>query len=83
MKDITMNGKEQRRAMILTAAVEGRLTAGEAAELMSLSQRQERRLRHAFLRECHADIGDRAENREDAGGLHCGAIPYISTCQIS
>ena len=46
-----MNGKEQRRAMILTAAVEGRLTAGEAAELMSLSGRQERRLRHAFRRE--------------------------------
>src|SRR2546425_1620100 len=49
MKDITMNGKEQRRAMILTAVVEGRLTAGEAAGLMSLSQRQERRLRHSFL----------------------------------
>jgi len=26
-----MNGKEQRRAMILTAVVEGRVTAGEAA----------------------------------------------------
>src|SRR5712691_636758 len=50
MKDITMNGKEQRRAIILTAVAEGRLTAGEAAELMSLSQRHERRLRHAFLR---------------------------------
>ena len=51
MKDITMNGKEQKRAMILTGVVEGRLTAGEAAELMSLSCRQERRLRHAFLRD--------------------------------
>src|SRR2546428_12281974 len=49
MKDITMNGKEQRRAMIVTAVIEGRLTAGEAAELMSLSGRQERRLRRAFL----------------------------------
>src|SRR5712692_877442 len=49
MKDITMNGKEQRRAMILTAVAEGRLTAGEAAELMSLSGRQARRLRRAFL----------------------------------
>ncbi len=46
-----MNGKEQQRAMILTGVIEGRLTAGEAAELMSLSQRQERRLRHAFLRD--------------------------------
>jgi len=49
MKDITMNGKEQRRAMVLTAVIEGRLTAEEAAELMSLSRRQERRLRHSFL----------------------------------
>jgi len=46
-----MNGKEQRRAMILTAVIERRLTAGEAAELMSLSHRHERRLRHAFLRD--------------------------------
>src|SRR6266545_2240305 len=51
MKDITMNGKEQRRAMVLTAVIEGRLIAGEAAELMSLTQRHQRRLRHAFLRE--------------------------------
>lgn len=49
MKDITMNRKEQRRAMVLTAVIEGRLTAAEAAELTSLSGRQERRLRHAFL----------------------------------
>src|SRR3972149_4902692 len=49
MRNITMNGKEQRRAMILTAVIEGRLTVLEAAELMNLSQRQERRLRHAFL----------------------------------
>jgi len=43
-----MNGKEQRRAMMLTAVIGGRLTAPEAAELMGLSGRQERRLRHAF-----------------------------------
>ena len=46
-----MNGKEQRRAMILTAVIDGRLTAAEAAELMSLTERQERRLRQAFLRD--------------------------------
>ena len=46
-----MNGKEQKRAMILTGVVEGRLTTGEAAELMSLSGRQERRLRQAFVRD--------------------------------
>ena len=46
-----MNGKEQRRAMVLAAVVEGRLSAPEAAELMRLSGRQERRLRHEFLRD--------------------------------
>ncbi len=46
-----MNGKEQRRAMVLTAVIEGRLAAGEAAELMGVSQRQERRLRRGFLEE--------------------------------
>lgn len=46
-----MNEKEQRRAMILTAAVAGRCTADEAAGLMRLSRRQERRLRHAYVRD--------------------------------
>jgi len=46
-----MNGKEQRRAMILTAVVEGRLSAPEAAGLMGVSGRHERRLRHAFMRD--------------------------------
>jgi len=72
MKDITMNGKEQRRAMVLTAVVEGRLTAGEAAELMSLSPRQERRLRHSFLRDgpaalVHGNRGRRPVHALDGG----------------
>jgi len=44
-----MNGKEQRRAMILTGVIEGRLTPAQAVGLMSLSERQERRLRRAFI----------------------------------
>src|SRR3990170_455916 len=72
MKDIMMNGKEQQRAMVLTAVVEGRLTAGEAAELMRLCQRQERRLRHAFLRDgpaalVHGNRGRRPAHTLDAG----------------
>lgn len=72
MKDITMNGKEQRRAMVLTAVIEGRLTAGEAAELMRLSRRQERRLRHAFLRDgpaalVHGNRGRRPVHTLDPG----------------
>src|SRR3990170_4241746 len=49
MRTITMNGKEQRRAMILTGVIEGRLTPAQAVGLMSLSERQERRLRRAFI----------------------------------
>src|SRR5450759_2966939 len=72
MKDITMNGKEQKRAMTLTGVVEGRLTAGEAAELMSLSGRQERRLRQAFVRDgpaalVHGNRGRRAAHALDPG----------------
>src|SRR3989304_769558 len=72
MKDIMMNGKEQQRAMVLTAVVEGRLTAGEAAELMRLCQRQERRLRHAFVRDgpaalVHGNRGRRPAHTLDAG----------------
>lgn len=69
-----MNGKEQRRAMVLTAVIEGRLTAPEAAELMSLSCRQERRLRQAFVRDgpaalVHGNRGRRAAHALDPG-LH-------------
>src|SRR3990170_2538399 len=78
MKDIMMNGKEQQRAMVLTAVVEGRLTAGEAAELMRLCQRQERRLRHAFLRDgpaalVHGNRGRRPAHSLDPG-LRCRVI---------
>ena len=64
-----MNGKEQKRAMILTAAVEGRLTAREAAELIGLSRRQERRLRHAFLRDGPAALVHGNRGRRPAHAL--------------
>src|ERR1700730_10324347 len=69
MKDIMMNGKEQKRAMILTGVVEGRLTAGEAAELMSLSGRQERRLRQAFVRDGPAALVHGNRGRRPAHAL--------------
>src|SRR3989304_3863385 len=64
--------------MILTGVIEGRLTAGEAAELMSLSQRQERRLRHAFLRDgpaalVHGNRGRRPTHALD-GYLRCRVL---------
>lgn len=67
-----MNGKEQRRAMILTAVIEGRLTAGEAAELMSLSGRHERRLRHRFRRDGPAALVHGNRGRPPAHSLDPG-----------
>jgi hypothetical protein len=72
MKDITMNGKEQRRAMVLTAVIEGRLTAGEAAELMRLSGRQERRLRRAFLCDGPAALAHGNRGRQPVHSLDPG-----------
>ena len=72
MKDITMNGKEQRRAMILTAVVEGRVAADQAAELLGLSGRHERRLRHAFLRDGPAALVHGNRGRKPAHGLDPG-----------
>ena len=67
-----MNGKEQRRAMVLTAVIEGRLTAEAAAELMSLSHRHERRLRHAFLRDGPATLVHGNRGRPPVHSLDLG-----------
>src|SRR5713226_6590675 len=72
MRSITMNGKEQRRAMILTAVVEGRVAADQAAELLGLSSRHERRLRHAFLREGSAALVHGTRSRKPAHTLDPG-----------
>jgi transposase len=74
-----MNGKEQRRAMILTAAVEGRLTAGEAADLMSLSGRQERRLRHVFRRDGPAALVHGNRGRKPVHTLDLGLRKRVAT----
>src|SRR5712692_1731838 len=79
MKDITMNGKEQRRAMILTAVAEGRLTAGEAAELMSLSGRQARRLRRAFLCDGPAALVHGNRGRQPVHALDVGVRDRVVT----
>ena len=72
MKDITMNEKEQRRAMILTATVEGRVTADVAAGLMDLSARQERRLRHAYVSDGPAALVHGNRGRRPAHSLDPG-----------
>lgn len=77
MKDITMNEKEQRRAMILTAAVEGRVTADEAAGLMGLSRRQERRLRHAYVSDGPAALVHGNRGRRPAHSLDPGLCSRV------
>src|SRR5687767_2526319 len=72
MKDITMNGKEQRRAMILTAVIEGSVSAAQAAELIGLSERQERRLRRAFLQDGPAALVHGNRGRKPAHTLDPG-----------
>jgi len=67
-----MNGKEQRRAVILTGTIEGRLAAGEAAELMGLSQRHVRRLRRAFVRDGPAALVHGNRGRRPAHALAAG-----------
>lgn len=67
-----MNGKEQRRAVILTGVIEGRLTAPEAAELMNISGRQERRLRQAFVRDGPAALVHGNKGRRPAHALDPG-----------
>ena len=67
-----MNGREQWRGMILTAVIEGRVSAAQAAELMGLSERQERRLRRALLKDgpaalVHGNRGRRPVHTLDAG----------------
>jgi transposase len=51
MENVTMNAQEQRRVIILTQVVSGALTVAGAAERLSLSQRQVKRLLTGFRRE--------------------------------
>src|SRR3990172_1667268 len=78
MRDITMNGKEQRRAMVLTAVIEGRLAAGEAAELMGVSQRQERRLRRGVLEKGPAALAHGNRGRKPAHTLDPGLAERVT-----
>lgn len=63
-----MNSREQNRAIALAAVLEGRLTAGDAAELLGLSVRHCLRLLAAFRRDgpaalVHGNRGRPAPNR--------------------
>jgi len=48
---VTLNRKEQRRLMVLNEVETGKITAGEAAEVLALSQRHVRRILTAYRKE--------------------------------
>jgi transposase len=65
---ITLTQEEQRRAVVLTAIGEGRMTAAEGAHLLGLSLRHGRRLLARFRRDgpagvAHGNRGRRPPNR--------------------
>ena len=46
--EVTLNTKAQKRVLVLNEVIAGRLTAGEAAEMLGLSVRHTRRLLAAY-----------------------------------
>ena len=66
---VTLNQKEQARAKVLVMVVEGRCTNREAAELLSLSERQLRRLKQGFRSEGPAALAHGNRGRKPAHAL--------------
>jgi len=69
---LTLNRTEQRRLQLLSWVERGVMGMGEAAEMMSLSVRQVRRIRVAYRREgatalAHGNRGRRPRNAIDGG----------------
>src|SRR4030067_531772 len=50
-EQVTLNSKEQKRAMVLTTVIEGGVTVQQAGEVLGLSVRHVRRLKAAYMRE--------------------------------
>jgi transposase len=69
MKEVTLNGKEQKRLIVLNEVVAGRLTGLEAAELLGLSERHTRRLLAGYRREGAAALAHGNQGREPANKL--------------
>ena len=65
-----MSNKHLRRAEILTQVISGKLSTPEAAQLLGMTTRQVRRLRHRFTTEgvesvVHGNTGRAPQNRTD------------------
>src|SRR3972149_12055794 len=66
---VTLNRKEQKRLMVLNEVGVGRMTGMEAAELMSLSLRQARRLVAAYRKEGAAALAHGNRGRKPGHAL--------------
>jgi transposase len=71
MRTLTLNNKHLRKAEILTQLISGKVSTLEAAQLLHVTTRQVRRLRHRFTSEdlsslVHANTGRRPANATSA-----------------
>jgi transposase len=65
-EQVTLNRKEQKRAMVLTTVIEGGVTVQQAGEVLGLSVRHVRRLKAAYMREGPAALAHGNRGRRPA-----------------
>jgi transposase len=68
-EQVTLNSKEQKRAMVLTRVIEGGVTVQQAGEVLGLSVRHVRRLKAAYMREGPAALAHGNRGRRPAHAL--------------
>jgi transposase len=69
---VTLNKKEQRRLMVLNQVEVGKVTAGEAAEILGLSLRHVRRILAAYRKEGAAALAHGNQGRKPYNALEGG-----------
>jgi transposase len=68
-KVVTLNGKEQKRLLVMNELLAGRLTGREAAEMLGVTLRHTRRLLAAYRREGAAGLAHGNRGREPVNKL--------------
>jgi len=66
---VTLSQKELQRIKVIENAVQGRVTVGQAAELLHLSERQVKRLKRAYEQEDHGWVHHGNTGREPENAL--------------
>ena len=73
---VTLNTQEQKRMLILNRLEVGHLTAAETAGVLTLSERQVRRLSAAYRKEGGSRVGPWESRQEaDTGNQRGGTTP--------